>query len=78
MSYWYRFHLNDTLKALATPDKNRFFVQLREPLGENRRPLEFYRWKLSEAQQAADEVVQAYYPHDCDGESCGGWIKLES
>lgn len=78
MSHWQRFHLNDTIKAMAIPDQRRFFVQVREPEGEHRNPIEFYKWKLSEAQEAADHLVQAYYPHDCDTGSCGSWIKLES
>ena len=78
MSYWERCHLNDSLKAIATADNHRFFIRLREPHGENRHPLEFYRWNLREAQEAADKIVQAYYPHDCEQLACGGWIKLDS
>ncbi len=75
MSHWERLHLNDTLKATATPDNNRFFIRLREPPGESRHPLEFYRWNLKDAQEAADHIVQAYYPHDCEQLACGSWIK---
>lgn len=77
MSHWERLHLDDTLKAMATPDNNRFFVHFREPAGERRHPLEFYRWKLKEAQEAADNIVQAYYPHDCEQLQCGPWSKLD-
>lgn len=77
MSHWQRFHLNETLKAMATSDNNRFFVHFREPAGENRNPLEFYRWNLKDAQEAADRVVQAYYPHECDDEICDVWRKSD-
>ena len=76
MSTWQRFHLSETLKAMATSDNGRFFVQLREPAGESRNPIEFYRWNLADARNAGDRLVQAYYPHDCD-ESCGNWFKLD-
>ena len=75
MSSWHRFHLNESVKAMAISDQRRFFVCVREPEGEQLRPLEFYRWKLSEAQEAADRVVQAYYPHECDLLTCGAWQK---
>jgi len=77
MSTWRRFHLEDTIKALATSENHRFFVQVREPAGENRKPIEFYRWNLPEAKAAADRLVQAYYPHDCDSHVCGEWLKLD-
>lgn len=77
MSTWQRLHLNDKLKAWATSDNHRFFVRLREPEGENRQPLEFYRWNLKAAQEAADQIVQAYYPHDCEQILCGVWIKSD-
>ncbi len=77
MSTWHRFHLGETVKAMATSDNHRFFVHVREPPGENRNPLQFYRWGLREAQEAADHVVQAYYPHECDEESCGTWRKSD-
>jgi hypothetical protein len=63
MSTWYKFHLEETVKALAFSDNHRFFVQVREPPGQHRHPLEFFRWSLRDAQEAADRVVQAYYPH---------------
>jgi hypothetical protein len=75
MSTWHRFHLNETIKAMAISDNRRFFVHVREPEGEKRNPLEFYRWKLRDAQEAADKVVQAYYPHECDEQMCGVWRK---
>jgi hypothetical protein len=77
MSTWHRFHLNETLKALAITDNNRVFVRLREPPGESRHPMEFYRWNLRDAQEAADRVVQAYYPHLCDEEICDVWRKAD-
>ena len=73
MSMWRRYHLEETLAALAIPDGPRFFVCLREPAGESRRPPEFYRWKLQDAQRAGDKLVQAYYPHDCEECDCGEW-----
>jgi len=79
MSYWQRLHLNETIKAMATSDNGRrFFIQLREPPGEHRNPIEFYRWTLTEAQEAADRIVNAYYPHDCDEQICGLWRKLDN
>lgn len=69
--------MEETIKALATPDNHRFFIQVREPPGERRQPIEFFRSTLREAQDAADRIVQAYYPHDCDVESCGAWKKFE-
>jgi hypothetical protein len=54
MSHWQRFHLDDTVKAIATSDNHRFFIQVREPPGEHRNPIEFFRWTLKEAQDAAD------------------------
>jgi hypothetical protein len=77
MSVWHRFHLSETIKAMAIPDNKRFFIQIRESAGESRNPIEFYRWSLRDAQEAADEVVQAYYPHECDGPICGGWRKSD-
>jgi len=78
MSMWYRFHLDDTIKATATPDGRRFFVHVREPAESGRKPLDCYRIKLTDAQDAADRIVQAYYPHDCDGDACDIWRKLET
>ena len=77
MSTWQKLHLKDTLKALATSENHRFFVQFREPEGEQRNPIEFYRWTLKDAQEAADRIVQAYYPHDCEVEECGDWRKFD-
>jgi len=77
MSTWRRFHLEDTVRALATSENHRFFVQVREPPGGTRQPIEFYRWKLGEAKAAADRLVQAYYPHECEQETCGEWRKLD-
>jgi hypothetical protein len=77
MSTWQRLHLSGSLKALATSDNHRFFVQLREPPGENRQPIEFYRWNLGDARRAGDKLVQAYYPHECGENTCGKWHKLD-
>jgi len=77
MSTWRRFHLEETVKALAISENHRFFVQVREPPGGNRQPIEFYRWNLAEAKIAADKLVQAYYPHDCDEHTCGTWHKVD-
>lgn len=77
MSAWHRFHLSETIKAMAIPDNKRFFVHIREPAGEHRNPVEFYRWTLRDAQEAADKVVQAYYPHECDGQLCDRWRKSD-
>ena len=77
MSDWHRFHLNESIKAMAISDNRRFFIHIREPFGENRHPVEFYRWRLQEAQEAADKVVQAYYPHECDERSCDVWRKSD-
>ena len=76
MSHWRRLHLNETIKTIATADNHRFFVQLKEPLGEHRNPIEFYRWNLEEAKEGGDRLVQAYYPHDCEDETCGSWQKV--
>ena len=77
MSIWTRQHLSDTVKAIATSDNHRFFIQVREPPGEHRQPIEFYRWTLREAQNSADRIVNAYYPHDCDEDNCVVWRKFE-
>jgi len=77
MSHWQRFHLEETIKAMATPDNHRFFIQVREPPGQHRKPIEFYRWTLKQAQEAADRIVQAYYPHECEENTCGNWKKLD-
>ena len=77
MSHWQRSHMEESLKALATPDNHRFFIQVREPPGEHRNPIEFYRWTLKDALEAADRIVQAYYPHDCNLEVCGVWKKFD-
>ena len=78
MSTWRRCHLNETVTAVATPDNRRFFVHLREPPGESRHPIEFYRWTLPEAQASADQLVDAYYPHECEEGKCGLWWKSDS
>ena len=77
MSTWRRLHLNETVKAMAMSDRTRFFVCVREPVGENRHPLECYRSALSSAQETADRIVQAYYPHECDEQKCGAWHRLD-
>jgi hypothetical protein len=77
MSTWRRFHLDETVKALATSDGSRFFVEVREPAGENRQPRSCYRSNLEDARVTADRIVQAYYPHECDDEVCGSWYKLD-
>jgi hypothetical protein len=76
MSTWRRLHLNETVKAMATPDRTRFFVSVREPAGETRHPLECYRSTLSSAQETADGIMQTYYPHDCDEQTCGARHQL--
>jgi len=77
MSTWERFHLNDTVKAMATSENHRFFIQIREPPGEHRNPIEFYRWTLKDAQEAADRILHAYYPHECDEQICGSWRRSD-
>lgn len=76
MSEWHCLHLEETLTAMAVSDKGRFLVRLREPPGESRHPIEFYRWTLRDALKAADRLVQAYYPHDCHECGCGEWRRL--
>jgi hypothetical protein len=78
MSNWRRFHLNETIKALATSDNTRFFVQVREPVGENRQPRACYRSTLESAQETADGIVQSYYPHECNDATCGSWHRSDS
>jgi hypothetical protein len=76
MSVWHCSHLDDTLTAMATADRGRFLVRLREPPGQHRHPVEFHRWTLKDAKQAADKLVQAYYPHDCREHGCGEWEEV--
>ncbi|MBD0326541.1 MAG: hypothetical protein ICV68_08915 [Pyrinomonadaceae bacterium] len=52
MSIWRRYHLDETITALAIPENGRFLVRVREPPGGNRNPIEFYRWNLLDAQEA--------------------------
>jgi hypothetical protein len=75
MSEWHCFHLDETITAMVVPENGRFLVRLREPAGESRNPIEFYRGNLKEAQRAADKLVQAYYPHQCSEDTCGQWRK---
>lgn len=75
MSEWHCFHLDETITALVTSENTRFLVRIREPEGESRNPIDFYRGTLKEAQRAADRLVQAYYPHQCDEHTCGRWQK---
>ena len=77
MSIWRRFHLDETITALAIPENGRFLVRVREPPDGNRNPIEFYRWNLLDAQEAGDRLVQAYYPHECLEGNCGEWRKLD-
>jgi len=77
MSMWRRHHLDATLTAVVIPDNHRYFVCLREPASENRHPIEFFRWKLRDAQRAGDRLAQMYYPHDCDESNCGKWEESE-
>ena len=77
MNEWHRFHLDETITAMAVPHDHRFLIRMREPVGESRQPIEFYRGTLKEAQRAADRLVQAYYPHDCDEVKCGEWRKIK-
>jgi hypothetical protein len=78
MSTWRRFHIDETIKAMAVSDSARFFVFVREPPGANRQPRECYRSDLKSAQETADGIVQSYYPHDCGETNCGIWQKLET
>jgi hypothetical protein len=78
MSTWRRFHLEETVKAMAVSDQARFFVFVREPAHESRQPRQCYRSNLNEARETADRIVQAYYPHKCTEAVCGGWQKLEA
>lgn len=78
MSTWRRFHIDETIKAMAVSDSARFFVFVREPPGANRQPRDCYRSNLKSAQETADGIVQSYYPHDCGEANCGIWQKLET
>jgi len=75
VSIWLRHHLGETVTATAAAEGRRFLVHVREPAGESRRPIDCFRWNLKDAQAAADELVQAYYPHECGGPGCGSWRK---
>lgn len=78
MSEWHCFHLDDTITAIVSADMfGRFLVRMREPAGENRNPVEFQRGSLKEALRAADNLVQAYYPHECDEIRCGHWHQIQ-
>ena len=77
MGIWLRHHLGETVTATAAPEGGRFFVHVREPSGAGRRPIDFYRWGLKDAQAPADRLVQEYYPHECDGQECGAWRRSE-
>jgi hypothetical protein len=77
MSVWLRQHLDETVTATVAPEGGRFLVHVREPVDAARRPIDFLRWSLKEAQAAADELVQAYYPHECDARGCGPWLRAE-
>ena len=77
MSTWRRFHLDETIKAMAVSDSARFFVYVREPAGANRQPRDCYRSSLRDAQETADRIVQAYYPHECDEQVCDRWQRLD-
>ena len=78
MSTWRRLHLNNSIKAMAVSENQRFLVYVREPVGEQREPRECYRSSLESAQQTADHIVQAYYPHECEDAVCGNWHKLDA
>jgi hypothetical protein len=75
MSEWRCLHLDGSITAMVIPENRRFLVRMREPAGESRNPIEFYRGTLKEAQRAADKLVQAYYPHQCSEDTCGQWQK---
>ncbi len=77
MSEWYRNHLDEKITALAIPDNRRFWVQMREHEGGSGYPAEFFRWNLRDAQKAADRLVQAYHPHECEESRCGQWRKSQ-
>lgn len=77
MSEWQCLHLDETITAMAIPERGRFLVRIREPEEGNRHPIEFYRGTLKEAQRAARKLVQMYYPHQCD-ERCGRWRKTDA
>lgn len=77
MGVWLRHHMGETITATAAPEGRRFLVHVREPAGMSRRPIDCFRWNLKDAQVAADGLVQAYYPHECDGRSCGDWQRSE-
>lgn len=78
MSHWRRFHLDETITALAVPEQERFLIRVLEPPGEKRNPVSFYRSNLENAREAADRLVQEYYPHECNEHLCGEWRKAES
>ncbi len=77
MSIWLRHHLDEAVTATAAPEGARFLVHTREPAELSRRPIDCFRWSLKDAQAAADGLVQAYYPHDCEAASCGSWRRGE-
>lgn len=77
MGIWLRHHIDETVTATAAPEGGRFLVHLRESAGVSRHPVDCYRWNLRDAQAAADGLVQAYYPHECDGRSCGAWERAD-
>jgi hypothetical protein len=63
--------------ATAASEGVRFLVHVREPDEMGRRPVDFFRWNLKDAQVAADRLVRAYYPHECDAQTCGSWHRAE-
>ena len=78
MGTWLRHHLDETVTATASPEGTRLLVRVRGPARlSRRRPLDCFRRSVKGAKAAADELVQAYYPHDCDGARCGPWRRGE-
>jgi hypothetical protein len=69
--------MEDSITAIVSADMfGRFLVRMREPAGAHRNPIEFQRGTLKEALRAADKLVQAYYPHECDETKCGNWHQI--
>jgi hypothetical protein len=78
MDSWKRSHTGIDVLALVIAQKGNYLVSIKEPEGENRFPADYTSDDEEGAKRQADELIQAFYNHNCDQSGCEQWQQFNS